>query len=422
MVFMGQTMEEILMSRDTTIFLLQHLGFILNMEKSILNPVQEIEFLGLIVNSVKMTLSLPEQKIKWIQDQCQDLHVKGFVAVLELTKLIGLLASTIQVVLLAQLSISSAATDKCSKTQWAILRGPVLEQGVKERTTMVDSKFETLQWWIDNTTSVLCYNKNRCLQEGVGCTFSRDTNRRGGDIRGKGNAHKYFGTESNEVSFVISQTNENESSSFSNRQHISLDVLTKNGGYWEQETFGPGQGYMGLYLEEWDPDYSRMSAKLPERGSRLAVKEPQGQFSVETSSPNISSNLPNKRNFRDRPVASRLSHQLPKYFAWRPDPCSQVTDAMQHPWGSKYLCALPPFSMINKVLNKVKQDKVGKMLLVAPTWQSQTLYSILLSMSLEKPKLLPHYQHPLMNPQKPLPPLLINKTLMINSISAYAQC
>ena len=99
------------MSRDTTIFLLQHLGFILNMEKSILNPVQEIEFLGLIVNSVKMTLSLPEQKIKWIQDQCQDLHVKGFVAVLELTKLIGLLASTIQVVLLAQLLISSAATD-----------------------------------------------------------------------------------------------------------------------------------------------------------------------------------------------------------------------------------------------------------------------------------------------------------------------
>ena len=253
--------------------------------------------------------------------------MKGFVTVLELTKFIGLLASTIQVVLLAQLLISSAATDKCSKTQWVIIRGPVLEQGVKERTTVVDSKFETLQWSIDNTTSVLCYNKNRCLQEGVGCTFSRDTNRRGVDIRGKGNAHKYFGT---------------------------------------------------VYL-------------------------------------------PNKRNFRDRPVASRLSHQLPKYFAWRPDPYSQGIDAMQHPWGSKYLYALPLFSMINKVLNKVKQDKVGKMLLVAPTWQSQTLYSILLSMSLEKPILLPQYQHPLRNSQKTLPPLLINKTLMINGISAYAQ-
>ena len=104
MLLMGQTMEEILMSRDTTIFLLQHLGFILNMEKSILNPVQEIEFLGLTVNPVKMTLSLSEPKIKRIQDQCQDLYVKGFVTVLELTKLIGLLASAIQAVLPAQLN------------------------------------------------------------------------------------------------------------------------------------------------------------------------------------------------------------------------------------------------------------------------------------------------------------------------------
>ena len=37
------------------------------------------------------------------------------------------------------------------------------------------------------------------------------------DIRGKGNAHNYFGIEGIEVSFnVISQANKNESSSFSN--------------------------------------------------------------------------------------------------------------------------------------------------------------------------------------------------------------
>ena len=64
----------------------------------------KIEFLGLTVNSVKMALSLPEQRIKWIQDQCQDLFVKGLVTVLELTKLIDLLASTIQPVLPARLN------------------------------------------------------------------------------------------------------------------------------------------------------------------------------------------------------------------------------------------------------------------------------------------------------------------------------
>lgn len=42
MRLMRQTIEEILMYKDTTIFLLQHLSFILNMVKSILNSVQEI--------------------------------------------------------------------------------------------------------------------------------------------------------------------------------------------------------------------------------------------------------------------------------------------------------------------------------------------------------------------------------------------
>ena len=116
-----------------------------------------------------------------------------------------------------KLSISSATTDKCFKTQRVIPRGPVLEQGVKERSTVVDSKFETLQRSVDNTTSVLFYNKNRYLQEGLGCILTRDPNKRGMGIRGKENAHKYFGIEGSEVRFnVISQANEKESSSFSN--------------------------------------------------------------------------------------------------------------------------------------------------------------------------------------------------------------
>ena len=57
MLIMGQTMEKILMSRDTVIFLLQHLGFALNLEKSILNPVLEIVFLGVTINSLKVYLS-----------------------------------------------------------------------------------------------------------------------------------------------------------------------------------------------------------------------------------------------------------------------------------------------------------------------------------------------------------------------------
>ena len=57
------------------------------------------------MNSLKMCLSLPQEKVIKIQSQCLDVHAKGQVTVHELTKLLGLLASTIQVVLPAQVNV-----------------------------------------------------------------------------------------------------------------------------------------------------------------------------------------------------------------------------------------------------------------------------------------------------------------------------
>ena len=66
----GRTRKDVESTRDTLIYLLQHLGFLLNLKKSVLQPCQEIEFLGLIVNSVNLTLSLPLQKVQKAQEEC----------------------------------------------------------------------------------------------------------------------------------------------------------------------------------------------------------------------------------------------------------------------------------------------------------------------------------------------------------------
>ena len=50
----GNSINKIFMARDSVIFLLQHLGFMINLQKRVLNPAQEIEFLGLLVNSQTM--------------------------------------------------------------------------------------------------------------------------------------------------------------------------------------------------------------------------------------------------------------------------------------------------------------------------------------------------------------------------------
>ena len=110
--------------------------------------------------------------------------------------------------------------------------------------------------------------------------------------------------------------------------------------------------------------------------------------------------------------ASRLSHQLPQYFAWKPDPFSQGTDALPQIWSNQFLYGFPPFCLILQVLKKVSYDQTEKLLLVTPTWQSQIWYPLLLEMSIVRPLLLPRNTS-LINPQGQVHPLIANRTLRL---------
>ena len=96
---MGRTLPEILMARDTLIFLLQHLGFVINLKKSVLHPVKQMEFLGLVTDTEKMTFGFSEKNLKHVSQQCQEIFKQTKTSVLNLTKLIGLLSSTVQTIL-----------------------------------------------------------------------------------------------------------------------------------------------------------------------------------------------------------------------------------------------------------------------------------------------------------------------------------
>ena len=104
MLLIGHFLEEIVTSRDTVIFLLQHLGFVINWKKSVLTPEQEIEFLDLTINSVTLELFANKTNIQKVVSKCQNLLNNPQTSILELTRLIGLLMSTIQAVLPARLN------------------------------------------------------------------------------------------------------------------------------------------------------------------------------------------------------------------------------------------------------------------------------------------------------------------------------
>ena len=84
----SQTIEELLISRDTVIFLPTHLGFVINLKKSMLNSVQKIEFLDLEIDAVAMRLSLPPRKVEEVVQISQN-ALNNKITLRELTQLIG---------------------------------------------------------------------------------------------------------------------------------------------------------------------------------------------------------------------------------------------------------------------------------------------------------------------------------------------
>lgn len=62
--------SELIKVHETLLFSLQNFSFVINLQKSQLALVNEIEFLGLIINSWLMTLALPQDKVLDIQNKC----------------------------------------------------------------------------------------------------------------------------------------------------------------------------------------------------------------------------------------------------------------------------------------------------------------------------------------------------------------
>ena len=70
----GLNVERNFASKGNIDFLLQNIGFVTNFIKSQLAPVKEIEFWGLVINSINMTIALPQEKVLDIQSKCMQLH------------------------------------------------------------------------------------------------------------------------------------------------------------------------------------------------------------------------------------------------------------------------------------------------------------------------------------------------------------
>ena len=102
--------------------------------------------------------------------------------------------------------------------------------------------------------------------------------------------------------------------------------------------------------------------------------------------------------------ASRLTHQLPAYFSWRPDSQPAATDAFLQVWPSKISYANPPWGLILRVLSENSHQQ-AEVMIVAPVWKSQSWYPVLLSLLFDFPHLITSPPDQLLSQESLSPPL-----------------
>lgn len=87
--------------------------------------------------------------------------------------------------------------------------------------------------------------------------------------------------------------------------------------------------------------------------------------------------------------ASSTNAKLPRYMSWQHDPKAEAQDALLQPWthlGRPYIC--PPWNLIPRVLQKLKQEKIAATIVV-PNWSGAIWSPTIRNMATAPPIHLP---------------------------------
>lgn len=101
-IILNESRDGALQDLDTTNLLFSSLDFVINWEKSVREPSRSMEFLGMIIDSVTLSLASPNDKVSSILSICSQALVKKWISLSELASLLGNFSWAIPTVSFAQ--------------------------------------------------------------------------------------------------------------------------------------------------------------------------------------------------------------------------------------------------------------------------------------------------------------------------------
>ncbi|XP_068734410.1 uncharacterized protein [Montipora capricornis] len=138
----GDTYHECHENALSTVQLLQNLGFVIQEEKSCLNPSQH-QYLGFVLNSMTMTVKLIHSSVEKAVKACEKLLNDSHPTILNLAEVIGLMVSSFPGVEYGPLYYRSLDMEKTEGLRQN-------KDNFSGKILLNDTAREDLKWWITN--------------------------------------------------------------------------------------------------------------------------------------------------------------------------------------------------------------------------------------------------------------------------------
>ena len=371
-----------------TVDLMTKVGFMIHEKKSVFKPTRQITFLGNNIDSEKMIVTLPEEKVVKIVQECSDLYSRSYAKIVQVARILGLLVSTFSAVEFAQLHYRDTERAKILALQE--------NRGDYESTMFITQSMKTeLKWWIDN----LAQQKRHICHGTPSITIYSDASKLGwgatcGDIKigGRWNDQE----AQNHINYLellaVSLAVKSFCKTICNchvqvkcDNQCSQSYISHMGGKIEKLNL------LARHIWLWCIDRSIWLSAAYVRGIENFADESSRKFKD-----NIEWMLDEQLFFEltvllGKPeidmFASRLNKQLSRYVAWMPDPEAEAIDAFALDWKGTFIYAFPPFSLVSSVVRKTIADE-AEVLLVAPVWVTQNWYTAVLELLIDHPVII----------------------------------
>lgn len=380
-LLISNTLKSCLENINDTTRLLEALGFIINVDKSNLSPTTTCKFLGFIIDSHKLQVTLPKEKVLKIKTEINKFRRLKQCKVREFARLVGLLTSACPAVKYGWLY-----TKELERCKYLTLKD---DDNYDKHMIISSSILPDLEWWShaivhpindikQNEFCLEIYSDASTTGWGAACSGQRASgmwtdSERLRHINYLEILAAFFGLKIFAKTYhdcqIILRIDNTTAISYINRmggvQFPHLTNVTRELWQWceKRNLFVFASYISSVENDVADAESRRVHPDIEWELSEVAFQKIVQHF----GNPEIDI------------FASRLNKKCAKYISWHRDPDAFIIDAFTIPWSDLYFYSFPPFAVILKALRKIINDK-AKGIMVVPFWPTQPWYPLFKSL------------------------------------------